>query len=418
VKEDDVVSNEPEPHTERQESIGQEADQGQSRPYGPYVLLATLVVVVVVSILILFFYMPTFENFFREYWPSEFFQEYWPVMVLGILSLILLALLGYTLGASALGFGPHDVKETKAVKFDGVGEQAKPTEQTITTEKQRYRTLWDWMTVLTISAVIGAVALTFTWSQAKQQRYVQDQQARDAALLAYLDTMSGLIFDRHLLANPDEEDLTPEELAAARKELAATRDVARARTLVALLAIGPERRRNVVRFLYEADLIRFDPDNPENRVVDLTQANLTDANLSRMPLSGIDLKDANLSDGLDEPNGRGANLKKSDLRGARLVEAKLQSANLEDANLQGARLVSANLTDARLGDGLDGNDRGANLEGANLEGTNLEGASVTQKQLDQAESLQGAIMPNGRKYEDWLKDEEDREGGGETTSPM
>ena len=33
----------------------------------------------------------------------------------------------------------------------------------------------------------------------------------------------------------------------------------------------------------------------------------------------------------------------------------------------------------------------------------LEGANVTDKQLDQARSLEGATMPNGQKYEDWLK---------------
>jgi hypothetical protein len=35
---------------------------------------------------------------------------------------------------------------------------------------------------------------------------------------------------------------------------------------------------------------------------------------------------------------------------------------------------------------------------------NLESLYVEQERLDQADSLEGATMPNGQKYEDWLKD--------------
>jgi hypothetical protein len=115
----------------------------------------------------------------------------------GLLIAVAVLLLGYTVGSVVLGFGPHVVKKTETYEYkEDKDEQVKKSE---TYETQYYRTVWDWLTVLTISAVIAAVALFFTWSQGKQQRYVQDQQARDDALLAYFDTMSGLIFDRHLL---------------------------------------------------------------------------------------------------------------------------------------------------------------------------------------------------------------------------
>jgi hypothetical protein len=42
----------------------------------------------------------------------------------------------------------------------------------------------------------------------------------------------------------------------------------------------------------------------------------------------------------------------------------------------------------------------------------LTTALVVTKQLEQAKSLQGATMPDGQKYEDWIKDKEDRKGGG------
>jgi len=38
--------------------------------------------------------------------------------------------------------------------------------------------------------------------------------------------------------------------------------------------------------------------------------------------------------------------------------------------------------------------------------SDLTNATVSREQLEQALSLDGAIMPNGQKYEDWLKDKE------------
>jgi uncharacterized protein YjbI with pentapeptide repeats len=50
---------------------------------------------------------------------------------------------------------------------------------------------------------------------------------------------------------------------------------------------------------------------------------------------------------------------------------------------------------------------------ADLSNANLKGAKVTDEQLIQAKSLEGATMPNGQKYEEWLKGrEEDGENGG------
>jgi uncharacterized protein YjbI with pentapeptide repeats len=40
------------------------------------------------------------------------------------------------------------------------------------------------------------------------------------------------------------------------------------------------------------------------------------------------------------------------------------------------------------------------LEDANLKGANLAGATITEKQLDSCESLEGATMPDGTKHPD------------------
>jgi pentapeptide repeat protein len=68
-----------------------------------------------------------------------------------------------------------------------------------------------------------------------------------------------------------------------------------------------------------------------------------------------------------------------------------------DGLLRGIALSRATLSGAFLPN--------ADLSGANLSGANLRGAeSITNEELEQqAASLEGTTMPNGQKYEDWLK---------------
>jgi uncharacterized protein YjbI with pentapeptide repeats len=66
-----------------------------------------------------------------------------------------------------------------------------------------------------------------------------------------------------------------------------------------------------------------------------------------------------------------------------MSHADLSSADLRDANLSDADLLDADFSDA-------------NLSGA---------VGWTEEHLKQARSLEGATMPNGQKYEDWLEDQ-------------
>ncbi len=92
-----------------------------------------------------------------------------------------------------------------------------------------------------------------------------------------------------------------------------------------------------------------------------------------------------------------------------LVEADLVQ-RVEDGrdpiiSLRGADLSEADLFGATLS--------GADLFGADLSEANLIGAEgITNAELEQQfASLEGATMPNGQKYEDWLKDREGRKEG-------
>jgi uncharacterized protein YjbI with pentapeptide repeats len=118
-------------------------------------------------------------------------------------------------------------------------------------------------------------------------------------------------------------------------------------------------------------------------------------------LSGIDLE--------------GARLSEAQLAYANLSETQLAHADLSEADLFNADLRGANLNDADLGD-------------ADLLDVDLSTAQVTQEQLDQAESLKGATMPdgqmlksddnpNGPTFEDWLKSKGSGEDG-ENTDPQ
>jgi uncharacterized protein YjbI with pentapeptide repeats len=119
--------------------------------------------------------------------------------------------------------------------------------------------------------------------------------------------------------------------------------VVRAQTLAALEGLDPDRKRILLMFLYESGLI--DKDKP---VVSLSISNLGEANL------------------------RGANL-----RGAILSYADLSGANMGD----GVYLMQADLS-------------GAQLNGTDLSNARLNGAKgVTEEQLKQAKTLEGATMP-------------------------
>jgi hypothetical protein len=230
----------------------------------------------------------------------------WKWALILVASVLVVILLFYRL--PWMGFGSHPIKTTETKEFDDGGTNL--TKRTVTEETQAHRTLWDWIGLVTLSAVLAVVAFVYTREQQAQQEYIQDQKAKDASLQAYIDGMAVLLLDENLPTS--EED-------------AVVRDVARARTLVALLAVGPERKRNVIRFLYESNLI-----NNPNRIVDLTEANLEDADLTNSPLSGIDLSGTNLSDGPD-PDSQGALLMGADLQDARVDGADLSYANLKGA---------------------------------------------------------------------------------------
>jgi hypothetical protein len=90
---------------------------------------------------------------------------------------------------------------------------------------------------------------------------------------------------------------------------------------------------------------------------------------------------------------------------AGLIDKDRTIVDLTGADLSGAALSRAYLNDVDMSIVYRSK---ANLGSTNLSDADLKGATVAQEQLEQAKSLKGATMPNGQKYEDWLKENEGR----------
>jgi uncharacterized protein YjbI with pentapeptide repeats len=299
-------------------------------------------------------------------------------------------------------------------------------------------TLWDWIKLLIVPTVIAGGGLWFNRQQRERELETADRRTQDEALQAYLDQIGQLLLDKD---RPLRQSKVGDEV----------RTLARARTLTVLRRLDSERKGNVVQFLYESGMIGV-----TEAVLVLIGANLSGANLERAYLRGANLRGANLRGAiLFYADLSGASLSEADLRGATLIDAILDVTDLSGANLSGANLETANLeregnyeyigsrvnlsgSDMRgaylRAVGLSGSDLSranlseADLSGAfltrtnmfenNLSGANLSGAflqnveGVTRTRLEkQAKSLEGAIMPNGQKYEDWTTSKDREEDG-------
>jgi uncharacterized protein YjbI with pentapeptide repeats len=257
--------------------------------------------------------------------------------------------------------------------WTGVGERrwkTAPNEQV-----QPGKTLWDWLQLLIVPAILIGVTLAWSATQTSSDNKREDrriaadraaaEEARqDATLRAYLGQMSELLLHENLV--------NPKGLASAP-----ARTVARSVTVVTLRRLGSERAADVLKFLAEAGLLT-------GRDGVLAEADLRGADFTRAPLTSANLKGANLRGAklsgarLGAADLRETDLRRADLRAANLEDAGLISADLRGAYLSGASLSIATITDADLS-GADlrlANLEFADFSGATLKGANFEGARL------------------------------------------
>jgi uncharacterized protein YjbI with pentapeptide repeats len=244
------------------------------------------------------------------------------------------------------------------------------------------KTVWDWLDLLLVPLVLGIVAAGLTaWFNAQQEarqndieeqraraeRELAEQRAEDEVLQTYLDQMGTLLIEKDLRGS---------------KEGSEVRTLARARTLTATGRLSAGRKRVLIRFLYEANLI--DRTHP---IIALDGANLQDINLRGVNLSGGPfLLETHLGrDGRISIGGPKSKLSIGsdgvDLSGADISRAKLANAVLIGADLSGVRLSYANLRHALIG---STNSRSTDLTGAFLENADLTGAFLDNTDLSGA----------------------------------
>ncbi len=217
------------------------------------------------------------------------------------------------------------------------------------------KTLWDWLELLIIPAVISFGIFLLNRSQQLNEQMKTEEVARENALQQYLDKMTELLSEEN------------QRLATNNSE---QRYMARTRTLTVLRGLDGERKGIVVRFLHEATLIQGSDDDVKILLVgsDLSYANLSGTTLKEINLNGTNLYYANMEN--------------SDLSSSYLKNSFLSGASLARANLSGANLSMANLENTDLTD-------------ADLREANLVGAIVTSKQLKKAKSIDGIILSKG-----------------------
>jgi MFS family permease len=193
------------------------------------------------------------------------------------------------------------------------------------TDFQRRKTLWDWMQLFFIPVLLGFGAVLLTSRLSKDLKIARDQieAGRKAAqegrrtenLQAYLDKMSDILLRRSEPGQDKEEQVLR---------------IAQARTKAILSLLSPNRKKAVMVFLQEAQLLNNI--NFSLHSADFHKANLQNFNLQGANLQGVNLQEADLS---------GAKL-----NGVDLSLADLRGADLSRANLTGARVTEEQLEDA------------------------------------------------------------------------
>ena len=126
-------------------------------------------------------------------------------------------------------------------------------------EFQRYKTIWDWMQLLVVPALLAGFAAWFTCQRERLARDIEESRTREARLQNYFDRMTELILDKAL---------------SSSEPGARVRDIARARTLTVVRGLDGERKGALLRFLLEAHLI-----TAPHPIIKLDRADLRSADL-------------------------------------------------------------------------------------------------------------------------------------------
>jgi hypothetical protein len=238
------------------------------------------------------------------------------------------------------------------------------------------KTLWDWLSLLVVPAVLALGAIVIEERFREQQAEIEAARMRAAVTEEFVDKVAELVIHANLRG--DQQD----------PNVVAVKAVAQARANLALDQLDLIGKLRLVYFLHDLGLVQEGPgckisgfEERKARVISLAGVDLatdpgpngrfeshedrylgksddTWADLSRKCLNGADLKESDLQGArlsqwmpnanLFKANLRGASLRYSDLSGGFLRITNLRGADLRDANLSSADLIGADLSAANL----------------------------------------------------------------------
>jgi uncharacterized protein YjbI with pentapeptide repeats len=303
-------------------------------------------------------------------------------------------------------------KENLKESFDKSGEILSEAETEVASStpivsmknKSFARKSWEWIglhdqTLVDLVKIFASIAIpVLLFCLSKQQSDTALDNQRHEIMANYLDKMTALM----------EKDLNNSKNLIQRQ-------IAKAITLNAVRQLDGERRGQVLKVLYESDLIggqcKSDPksltvvkDSCKEALIKLDDAKLDGMSFQRpIPLTGVDLQGAILSKAvlpsidLTSADMQGAKLTGANLTKAILIDAKLQDSKMIDADLRGAFLSGSNLTNTLL---QNADLRGADLSNATLKDVKLKDAKYNDTDIvfmhegEQVE-LKATIFPAG-----------------------
>lgn len=281
---------------------------------------------------------------------------------------------------------------------------------------QQSKTLWDWLQLLIVPLTLVVIAYLINETQQKRQLETEQNKKNQDTLDTYFNRMTELLLKENLRISPIDSEV---------------RSVARTLTLTALKHVDGKRKGQIVQFLYEAKLIYKGRDIT---VINLDHADLTEADLSNLRLGQASFPYCDFS----KANLKGAWLKGANLAQSYFYQSNLEEAILDYAGLEYALFPEANLKKAHL---WSASCEFTHFERANLNGVmlgsepslvkengellevsaklssdngdfaasfgdaDLTDAVVMNSQLKYV-LLNNATMPDGTKYEKWLKNQD------------
>lgn len=183
------------------------------------------------------------------------------------------------------------------------------------------KTLWDWISLLTIPAfiwlgtvVIGAI-----------QQSLERGRIQEIAVQQFFTTISELTLDERVATAPE-----------------AGLAIGRAHTTSVLQLVDQDRAGRVLVFISELGVLQDYAVSFEG--LDLRGAELKNLNLDNMNFEDSSLRNADLEGGsfraadFEDADMRGSDLKDSDLRDASFEGARMKGTDLDRADLRGADL--------------------------------------------------------------------------------